>query len=201
MSRLILTQEVPGGQFLVFDSRPSFEFASIKQTHSNIVVNPISELVEADGIVTQDKIILAIQTADCLPIYLNGANGVALIHAGWKGLHNKILNSKLIHNIKPQYAYIGPSIYQESYEISSEFLTNFPSEFFNQTNEKITFSLQNYAHHQLKSFFSNIKVEESKICTFKDDRFHSYRQNKTKSRNWNLFVPDGLNIDYNISES
>ncbi|HEX2703729.1 MAG TPA: laccase domain-containing protein, partial [Solirubrobacteraceae bacterium] len=44
-------------------------------------------LVTADGIATTDcQIAVAVHVADCLPIVIAGNGGVAMVHAGWRGL-------------------------------------------------------------------------------------------------------------------
>jgi hypothetical protein len=52
------------------------------------------ELPEADGqLTTEPGCALAALTADCLPVAVAGAGGVAMLHAGWRGLHGGILEA------------------------------------------------------------------------------------------------------------
>jgi YfiH family protein len=187
----VLIKELPRGQFCVYRNKPDFDLLRVKQTHSNIVLDEknCNEL-EADGIAGNSKTPLAILTADCLPILLLGENGHAMIHAGWRGLQNQILNNDLIKKIKPTYAFIGPHIKAHNYEVQEDFKLNFPNpDVFKKLNDKIYFDLLAVAKTQLKKLFPEITIEDSGLCTFSDLNFHSYRRDKTTERNWNVYIP------------
>ena len=89
---------------------------------------------EADAQITNNhNIILAMHTADCVPILLVDENAkiVATAHAGWKGALAGVVDSTLrkmckagadIDNI---VAIIGPCIRQNSYEVDEEFINQF----------------------------------------------------------------------------
>lgn len=188
---LILEKELPRGRFCVYDERPEFDLVRVKQTHSFIVLHEknCNEL-EADGMVGDSSSPMAILTADCLPILLLGEKEHAFIHAGWRGLHNKILNNDLIKKIKPFYAFIGPHISVKSYEVQPDFKNNFSTpDAFIEHEGKLFFDLSVVARKQLVTFYQGIRIEESGLCTFEDVRLHSYRRNKTTKRNWNVYIP------------
>jgi len=74
--------------------RPALPIARATQVHGKTVVavrDPIdageTRLVgEGDVLVTtRSDVALAVQTADCVPILLRSASGVAAVHAGWRG--------------------------------------------------------------------------------------------------------------------
>ncbi|MDD4973930.1 MAG: polyphenol oxidase family protein [Bacteriovorax sp.] len=188
---LVLKKKLPRGLFCVYQSRPDFDLIRVKQTHSAIVLNEkkANEL-EADGIVGDSVSPIAILTADCLPILLLGEKAHAFVHAGWRGLHNEILRNDLIKKINPFYAFIGPHISSAHYEVQPDFKANFEqNDAFLDREGKLYFDLSAVARAQLKSFFPGITIEESEICTFSNDNFHSYRRNKTSERNWNVYIP------------
>lgn len=194
-SKVIFKHQTPYGDFVVFNQRPNhFSFKKVKQIHSNINVqeSASSEQIEADGIISQSKNPLCIVTADCLPIFIQGEFGHAMIHAGWKGLHDEILLQEEIKKLNPLYAFIGPHISQKSYEVGPEFIEHFKHfpESINQINQKTFLSLSNVAINQLKNLNTDILIEQSGVCTFVDPHFHSYRRNKTEQRNWNIFIPN-----------
>lgn len=192
---IIYQHETPYGNFVVFNQRPQqLSFKKVKQIHSNQNVNEedASESCEADGIYSQSRTPLCIVTADCLPIFIQGELGHAMIHAGWKGVQQEILLQKEIVNLRPKYAFIGPHISVKSYEVGAEFLEHFKKypESINQINEQYFFNLSLVAIKQLKSLNTDIIIEESGVCTLLDTHFHSYRRNKTQNRNWNIFIPN-----------
>lgn len=192
----IITYEAPllRGRFIVFSQRPDFDFLRVKQTHSDQVI-PASLCAQgetpADGIWSSDKSALAILSADCIPLVLLGKDEHAVIHAGWRGLAQNILTNELVKKIKPTYAFIGPHIRPEYYEVQADFLANFPKypEAFSKHNEKNYFNLQMVATAQLKDAYPGIVIEDSGLCTFHEQKFHSYRRNKTTERNWNIYLP------------
>ena len=196
---LIFKKELPRGHFCVYQSRPEFDFTSVKQTHSSIVQNQHdvqkADLPkEADGMVGSSVVPMAILTADCLPILLLGKNDHAFVHAGWRGLQKEILSHNLIQKIGPQYVFIGPHISVNYYEVQPDFRDNFKnistdSKVFIEKEGKIFFNLAIVARLQLESLYPGIKIEDSGSCTFQDERFHSYRRNKTLERNWNIYIP------------
>lgn len=107
----------------------TLKLSRIKQTHSNIVVEASDQLIEADAHFTDKKqLALMISTADCLPImlYCTETNRVAAIHAGWKGVENKIVIKTLEKLIqtgsqnKKFIFWIGPHIMQDSFEVNED---------------------------------------------------------------------------------
>lgn len=79
---------------------------------------------EADGAVTTAPFApLAIMTADCAPVVLVAERGVAVVHAGWRGLIAGIVEraaSRLsrLEAGEPVAALIGPCINPDAYEFS-----------------------------------------------------------------------------------
>lgn len=190
--QLLYELNLPRGRFVVYGQRPDFHLLKVKQTHSSIVLNEDQCMDrEADGIIGDKGAPKAVLTADCVPLVLLGEDFHAVIHAGWRGLAQKILNAPAVSAIKPYYAFIGPHIRQENYEVQSDFLDNFPEnkDAFSFHSDKIYFSLSRVAHAQLESFYPGIIIFDCGLCTFADKRFHSYRRNKTTERNWNIYLP------------
>ncbi|MFA6239031.1 MAG: polyphenol oxidase family protein [Bacteriovorax sp.] len=189
--KTVFEKELPRGRFKVFSEKPEFEFVRVKQTHSSIVLPKENcNEIEADGMVGSSSVPMAILTADCLPVVLLGERDHAFVHAGWRGLHNEILKDERIKKIKPIYAFIGPHISVDVYEVQPDFKNNFKElKAFIEIGGKLFFDLSVIAKKQLEATYPGIKIEESGICTFSDERFHSYRRNKTNQRNWNIYIP------------
>ncbi len=191
---LIERKELAHGHFEVHSEFPEGKVYSVHQVHGPDVVD-ISETQEkADGIAARYESLdlpLAIKTADCLPIVIEGNKGVVHLHAGWRGLASGILASEKIKELIPERAYVGPSIQVCCFEVSEEFRENFPGNKNFEARETLHFNLQAEAEDQLRSLYPHLQIEVSSTCTKCDHRFHSYRRGKDKSeRNWNLYIKD-----------
>jgi YfiH family protein len=190
-----ITFEAPllRGRFIVFNSRPDFDFLKVKQIHSDLVIpeDKCTDEIEGDGIIGISDVPKAILTADCVPIILLGKEKHVVIHAGWRGLAQNILAKEFVKSINPIYAYIGPHIRPEHYEVQPDFLSNFPnfSEAFTGHHDKIYFNMEYVATRQLVDAYPGIVVEDCGLCTFSNLKFHSYRRDKTTQRNWNIYFP------------
>ena len=110
------------------------------QTHSSNVSiidhTPINgdRLTNVDGIVTNVRgVLLAVNTADCLPILLADATAgvIAAVHSGWRGTVNRISVNAInamkslgaeARNIK---VFIGPSIKSCCFEVGDEVVEQF----------------------------------------------------------------------------
>lgn len=84
---------------------------------------------EADAMVTHNRYqVLAIMTADCLPVVLSDARGrvLGLAHAGWRGLAAGILENTLarLRLMAPEAhgwrAWLGPAIGPAAFEVGPE---------------------------------------------------------------------------------
>ena len=188
MSKILESKTFKSLIFEVYNDKPDINLIEVNQTHSDIVVNSTDTVsnCEADGLITNSETI-AIRTADCLPICIVGKDDYSIVHAGWRGIQSKIVQSKKIKEIKPTYAYIGPHIKVESFEVSEDFRDNFPnSSNFQKRSNKLYFNMQQEIIDQLKESYPNIVIEASTTCTFKNSEYNSYRRNKTTIRNWNI---------------
>lgn len=193
----IYSEKLKKGQFETWSSKPEFAIHHVTQVHGTDIISPETLPCEADGIfVSWEKIDrpLAIKTADCLPIVIEGETGVVFLHAGWRGLAGGILNRPEIEMIKPLSIFIGPSIQHCCFEVTPEFKSHFPqSSHFEIRGDKLFFNLQQEAVTLFKSKFSSVTQFISPSCTCCDEHFNSYRRNKTSERNWNIYKKDHSN--------
>ena len=165
--------------------------AKMNQTHSNksIFIDRLSkEYEDCDGIFTSNKdLVLEVSTADCLPIFFADKNFFGVVHAGWKGLAEGIIensiglltkNGFLLDNT---HILIGPSIRKDHFEVKEDVACLFDNKFLISKNEKTFLSLQDIVINQLNSFniYDIIDVEE---CTYSTQHYHSYRRDKTDKR-------------------
>ena len=180
------------GRFETWTTKPETPFHHVTQVHGVEIVSLETLPAEADGMVSsinELSLPMAIKTADCLPIVIEGEAGVVFLHAGWRGLADGILKRPEISLIKPQRAFIGPSIHVCCFEVSPDFKENFKgSDFFKELNGKLFFDLQQEAIKILQSEYSHMLVSLAPVCTCCHKDFHSYRRDKTKNRNWNLYI-------------
>ena len=119
-----------------------FSLAPVKQIHSDLVRRldaPADEAVWADAVVTDHPaLLLAVQTADCVPILLvdTKKRAVAAVHAGWRGTIRRI-TAKAVGHMRMHFASepadllaaIGPAIGNCCYEVGTEIAADFLSQF------------------------------------------------------------------------
>jgi YfiH family protein len=118
---------------------------TLRQVHSDIIrcvdsiPDPSHEPLSGDGLITATPgLLLAIQTADCLPVILVDAkrHAVGVFHAGWRGTLQRIVEKGVgeMHRCfgaRPRdlKAAIGPGIQGCCYEVGEEVRTKFESQF------------------------------------------------------------------------
>lgn len=189
---LLFEKKLTHGWFRAYSEKPSTTFAHVHQTHSVKVLDaqtPDLSSQEADGIVARAQT-MAIKTADCMPVAIEGQEGSALLHAGWRGLAGGILVAPEVRKILPLTAFIGPCIRACCFEVTAEFAGNFPqAEMIKLPNGTLRFDLVAEAYRQLNGQFPGIKVSDSGVCTCCNTKYPSYRRDKTPIRIWNLYVP------------
>lgn len=178
----------------------------LEQIHSNrCILVDNDHLRCGDAAITrQANRVLAIMTADCLPILLCNAEGteVAAIHAGWKGLLTGIIENTL-REMKSApdtiQAWIGPGICGTCYQVDN----NLREQFVNK-NASLSRCFQ-AAHEKNKSIgaetsqkwcadLSSIarmllaiegvnNVSLSQLCTYEqEETFYSYRRSPNTGR-------------------
>lgn len=115
---------------------------TLRQIHSDIIhcVDSVPrEPLVGDGLITATPgLLLAVQTADCLPIILVDTkhHAVGVFHAGWRGTVKRIVEKsvgEMFRNFgtRPRdlKAAIGPGIQGCCYEVGEEVRTKFESQF------------------------------------------------------------------------
>lgn len=136
--------------------------------------------------------VVAIQTADCLPILLveRGGAAVAGIHAGWRSLAGGIIEATLSAMGQPGpqlLAWLGPAICGRCYQVGGElreaFLARWPqAEFaFRPDGERWRCDLKAIARHVLEA--AGVEVSDGGHCTLEDERhFYSWRRDGRTGR-------------------
>ncbi|HWN74082.1 MAG TPA: polyphenol oxidase family protein [Solirubrobacterales bacterium] len=86
---------------------------------------PRDGLEEADGhVVRGPGLAPLVFVADCLPVALRGSGGLAMVHAGWRGLAGGIVGAAA-EAVGATVAAIGPGIGPCCYEVGEEVLDAF----------------------------------------------------------------------------
>lgn len=120
----------------------SWPLITLRQIHSDIIhcVDSVpDEPLTGDGLITATpQLLLAIQTADCLPVMLVDVKrrAVGVFHAGWRGTVKRIVEKgvgEMIRcfgsNSRDLKAAIGPGIRGCCYEVGEEVRSKFESQF------------------------------------------------------------------------
>jgi len=115
---------------------------TLRQVHSDIIrrVDSIpEEPLHGDGMITETPgLLLAIQTADCLPVIVvdTKRHAVGVFHAGWRGTVKRIVEKGVGEMVRcfgsrprDMKAAIGPGIQGCCYEVGEEVRTKFESQF------------------------------------------------------------------------
>ena len=169
------------------------------QTHSNKVIKVQEKpktIIHADALISNKKgLLLGILTADCAPIVVLGKNYFGIIHAGWKGALNGIIENTISQfifegeKIDDINIFVGPHLKRDSFEIKEDFVKkickvkNF-HQFIFRSKEKEFFDFSKF----IESIIVKLKVSNymiSEIDTFKNPnlffshRFH--KRNKIKN--------------------
>ena len=175
-----------GANDRVFNTAPAVR---VKQIHGNKIIQtaePLSEWIEADGVVTRTpNLPIGVITADCAPVLLQGDGVIGLAHAGWQGALNGVLENTIEAmecDPKTIQAHIGPCISQESYEVSVGFEVPFlqrnadAEKFFidGASKKKLHFDLAGYCAYRLAQMgITNIHIDGRDTLT--NPQFHSHR--------------------------
>ena len=172
---------------------PFSSWATMNQTHSDIVysVDQSGNVGEGDGLITSEKGLgLVIQTADCVPVFLiaDGDSGpqIAAVHAGWRGVANRIVVKTVEQMGTVHTAIIGPCIGVNRYEVGEEVIeamveAGIPREICTQERTpRPHLDCRLAVGHQLRE--CNIRIIETNGgCTFSDKGWASYRRDGKKA--------------------
>ncbi|WP_184407461.1 peptidoglycan editing factor PgeF [Xanthomonas sp. 3075] len=121
-------RQVHGVQVLRADAPPAAD--GTQRDDGNDVVPAAQEPVADAAVTAVPGVVLAILTADCLPVVLAAVDGseVAAAHAGWRGLADGMLErSVAAMRTPPQQlmAWLGPAAGPQVYEIGEDVFTAF----------------------------------------------------------------------------
>lgn len=178
---------------------PQIDFARVKQTHSDKIIEASHELTEADSHWTSKaRTGLLIATADCLPVMIHNkkTNAIAAVHAGWRGVENQITlkTLKKIASEKTElsdiHIWIGPHILQKSFEVDQTVLDLLLKSNLNTDtstcyyfrNDKYFINLIEIVKSQISSVFGKLPtIYVLEKDTKSENSLHSFRRDKAES--------------------
>lgn len=135
--------------------------------------------------------VLAVLTADCLPLLFCDEDGaIAVAHAGWRGLAAGVIEATLLQLGAPSriLAWIGPAIGAASYEVGAEVRAAFvdadagaAAAFATTRPGHWRCDLEALARRRLAAA-GVARVSGGGFDTFTDPRFHSHRRDAPSGR-------------------
>ena len=144
-------------------------------------------LKNKDALMTNEPgLAIAILTADCLPLFMVDAKkkAICLVHAGWKGLHKKII-TQAIQRMKAFFktdvsdltVALGPSLGSCCYEVGKEFIDFFPGATSSRGGKLYLDMARAAADQLLKSGVESGQIYDTHLCTScLNQEFFSYRR-------------------------
>ena len=181
----------------------------LQQIHSTLVSTPAQRMNSVSGPIIADAAItdvpnevLAILTADCLPVLFAAKDGsiIGAAHAGWKGLCAGVLENTVSEMllVRPQLkssdllAYMGPAIGPKAYEVGEDVYNSFASssvgikegDFQEVPHKKGKYlaNLYSLAKNRLNALGIN-HIDGGQMCTFyESELFYSYRRDGVTGR-------------------
>ena len=167
----------------------------LRQVHgTHVVLEPGFDEPEGDAAVTRTPgTVLAILTADCLPVVIASKNGGALgaAHAGWRSLAAGVLEATVAAMRVPRddlVAWLGPAAGPASYEIGAEvrdaFVVHSPeaaAAFVETRPGHWRVDLYALATQRLAAL-GILDVHGGGLDTIVDPRFYSYRRDPRTGR-------------------
>lgn len=121
---------------------PFWPIVTLRQIHSDLIhcIHALPrEPLTGDGLITRTSgLLLAIQTADCLPVILVDVQqrAIGVFHAGWRGTVKRIVEKGVGEMVRcfgtrphDLIAAIGPGIHGCCYQVGEEVRTKFQSQF------------------------------------------------------------------------
>jgi len=181
----------------VLQARVAGRLAMIRQVHGSRVLRLMDapdgnaaapdsyrSLQEADGQATaRPGLAPMVLTADCLPIALGAGGAVAMLHAGWRGLAEGIVEEGVravreLAGEQPVSAAIGPGAGGCCYEVGEEVHALFPS-YGGEVHRDGKLDLKAIAREQLERAGAR-KVHDAGLCTIcsPPELFFSHRRDR-----------------------
>ncbi|MFK7994204.1 MAG: peptidoglycan editing factor PgeF [Granulosicoccus sp.] len=168
----------------------------LNQTHSTDILDVVQSRcknVDADGAFTRlSNTVLAVLTADCLPIVMSDTAGaqLAVVHAGWRGLAGGIVSQAISRFDKGAEicAWLGPAIGPARFEVGDDVRDAFVQRLeinathFKQADKAGKYWADLYGLARTELTQAGCHSVGGEYCTHsQSDMFHSHRRDGTAS--------------------
>lgn len=166
------------------------QVALVDQVHEGDVLivsepsGPLQTHGQADALVTAQRgIVLAVRTADCVPVLLSSEVCIGAAHAGWRGVAAQVLEAtvRAMRELGADqiHAVVGPHIGLDAYEVGEEVVqgiaaTGVPTQVFVERRERPHVDVGAAALWQLEAL--GVQARREQHCTHADARFYSHRR-------------------------
>ena len=158
--------------------------ARVRQVHGARVVRVADEtgsLGEADVLASDaPRRVLTVTTADCVPVVIAGDGGVAIAHAGWRGLVAGAVEAAVDAIGGAHSGWVGPSIRACCYEVGPDVTSAFAVAGLPVAAEDRVDPGRAAVVALRRAGVAAIKVAD--LCTSCDPRFFSYRRDGVTGR-------------------
>lgn len=163
----------------------SSEWATVRQVHGErvVVVDGPGDAGEADALFTTTPgLPLAVFTADCVGVVIEGDRAVGVAHAGWRGARAGIVRGLIdafeSAGAEPRTATIGPHIRSCCFEVGPEVAAQFGGHLAETTWGTPSVDLAG----QVRASLEGIEVADFGVCTMCGDDTFSHRRDADRSR-------------------
>jgi copper oxidase (laccase) domain-containing protein len=139
---------------------------------------------DADAAVTSvPGLKLAVRTADCVPIILEGSGAIAVVHAGWRGLAGGIIGRAIDVMGGARRAVVGPHIRVGCYEFGAEQLDEVAAVLGEVVRGRTTWDTPALdLSAAVRTALGGIAVEDAGGCTACTDLWFSWRARQDTAR-------------------
>jgi copper oxidase (laccase) domain-containing protein len=160
-------------------------FAYMKQVHRADILEVSGPCVSiADGIMTaKPGLLLAVKTADCMPIMLSDAKELGVIHMGWRSAESGILNN-ISRGLSGYKAAAGVGLRKCCYKVGEDFRRIKAFEGYLSEKDGLYFDPIGFIRDSLMAAgLEEHNFLDTGICSVcQGERFFSYRRGAAHDR-------------------
>jgi hypothetical protein len=132
---------------------------------------------------TRPGCMLAVRTADCVPVVLVGQEAIGVVHAGWRGLAEGVIQTTVAAMGDVVEAHIGPHIRRGCYEFGATDLDTVASALGDRVRATTTWGTPALDLSEgVRAALGAIPHHDSGACTACTDLYYSWRARRERER-------------------